>query len=233
VKRGFYGEPFSSKKSNIKESNIMIIRGANAFFVAGALCLTACGSDDSDDVADAGRNLARAPELQGAWVSDCDAYGPLKLSGKAFSAFEPLRYKKKIAIYSDNACATQTAEVRYTGEYKIGNSDDLPRGLNRVDFTPKTLVVKPTSDEGAKALNALKLCGISDWKVDASRDVSQAAKKAGCLAEKLEVAQFDVYSLDDNKLKFGSTYLLGAPTKAENRPSQLNERVFQTTDKWE
>ena len=82
-------------------------------------------------------------------------------------------------------------------------------------------------------MNGVKLCGISDWKVDASRDVSQAAKQADCLAEKLEVAQLDVYSLDDKKLKFGSTYLLGAPTNAENRPSQLNERVFQTTDKWE
>lgn len=211
----------------------MIIKGANAVFLAGALALTACGSDDSDDVVDAGRNLARAPELQGAWVSTCDAYGPLKLSGKAYYAFEPLRYKKKIAIYSDDACAKQTAEVRYTGEFKVGNSDDLPEGLNRVDFTPKTLVVKPTSEEGAKALNATKLCGISDWKIDASRDVTQAAKQGNCLAEKLEVTQFDVYSLDDKTLKFGSTYLLGAPTKAENRPSQLNERAFQTTDKWE
>jgi hypothetical protein len=213
----------------------MFTQGSNALFLCAGLglALVGCGSDSSDDVADAGRNLARAPDLQGAWVSTCDTFGPLNLSGKAFYAFEPLRYKKKIALYDDKQCATQNAEVRYTGEFKIGNSDDLPDGQNRVDLTPKTIVVKPTTEKGVTAFNTAKLCGVSDWAVGVSRDVTAAAKQGDCLSEKIEATQYDVYALDDKTLKFGSAYLLGAPTKSENRPSQLNERVFQPTDKWE
>ena len=215
----------------------MVRKGAYAsLFIAGlATVAVGCGSDSSDDVADAGRNLARAPDLQGAWVSTCDGFGvgPLQLSGKAYYAFEPLQYKKKIALYADKQCATQNAEVRYTGEFNIGNSDDLPEGQNRVDLVPKTIVVKATSQAGVDALNAAKLCGVSDWTINASRDVTAAAKQGDCLAERIEATQYDVYSLDDKTLRFGSAYLLGAPTKAESRPSKLNERVFQPSEKWE
>ncbi len=212
----------------------MIVKGAHVFFLAGALALAACGKDDdSDDVGDAGRNLARAPGLQGAWASTCDAFGPLDLSGKAFYAFQGNKYQKKITVHSDDQCATQTAEIRYVGEFKVGNGDDLANGLNRVDLTPKSVSVKATTEDGARALNAARLCGIIDWKVDQARDVAAAARQGDCIGERIDAVQYDVYGISDKALKFGSAYLLGAPIRAESRPARLNERVFQPTDKWE
>jgi len=212
----------------------MLIRTVKAAAaLTSVLVLAACGADSSDDAGDAGRNLTREPKLQGAWISACDTFGPLNLSGRASYGFEPLRYRKKVALFAEGNCTNAQAEIRYEGEFKVGNSDDLADGLNRVDLTPKKAIVRAITQEGADALNRAGLCGITDYRVDVSRDVTALAKEQDCLQEKPDATQYDVYKLDDKRLQFGSAYLLGAPVDAKRRPTNLNQRVFEPTEKWE
>jgi|GEM_PF-4070133 len=209
----------------------MFKRMTPALCLAGLMALAACSSDDKDDASRAGKNLTREPGLQGYWASSCDKLELLSSSGKAFYAFAPATYSKKVAVYSDTNCATQTSQIVYSGDFKIGNDDDL-EGVDRVDFVPTKATVKALTEAGVNALNAVNLCGIKDWALNAERDVSVAAKN-GCLTEKVGVAQYDVYHLEDKKLQFGSAYVLGAPTDVKNRSAELNQRVFQPTEKWE
>ncbi len=193
-----------------------------------------CGSDSAKDVADASKNLARAPGLVGIWKSTCDTFGPLGSSGRALFEFEPLIYRKQILMYADPQCATAMGKVLYTGEFTLGNTDDLAEDARRVDFTPKKLHVSASTESGVSAMNLAAMCGIKDWVLNQERDVTEAAVAGNCLfAEKVGVAQFDIFSMNDQTLKFGNSFLLGSVTDVASRPTKLSDRALTKAEKLE
>ena len=193
-----------------------------------------CGSDSAKDVADATKNLARAPGLVGIWKSTCDTFGPLSSSGRSLFEFEPLIYRKQILMYADAQCATAMGKVVYTGEFALGNTDDLAENARRVDLTPKKLHVTATTESGVSAMNLAAMCGIKDWTLNKEREVTEAAVAGNCLfAEKVGVTQFDIFAMDDQTLKFGKSFLLGSVTDVASRPTKLSDRTFSKAEKLE
>jgi hypothetical protein len=188
--------------------------------------LNACGADSSDDVVDAAKNLKNEPKLQGKWTSECSAVGVLDTSGKATYLFEPLRYEKTLMIYKDTNCSETLAVAQYKGEFLLGDGKDLDAGVTRINLTPKTLTLKANSEAGVNAMNLAKFCGVTDWKVNEERDVTAGATDGKCLTEAIGREQFDVYSLKDEKLTFGSAYVTGAPNDNAKRPTKLSDKAL-------
>ncbi len=193
---------------------------------AGLLAFSSCSTKDTNDVAQAGKNVAKEPGLQGKWSTACGSAGAFDASGKSTYIFEPLKYEKSLNLYKDSSCNETLAIARYEGEFKVGSGDDLADGVKRVDLTPKKLILKANSEGGVKAMNLIKLCGISDWALNTERDVTAGAVDGKCLSEPINQVQYDVYKLADNKLSFGKTFITGAPNKEEQRPTKVSDQVL-------
>ena len=125
-------------------------------------------------------------------------------------------------------------KVVYTGEFALGNTDDLAENARRVDLTPKKLHVTATTESGVSAMNLAAMCGIKDWTLNKEREVTEAAVAGNCLfAEKVGVTQFDIFAMDDQTLKFGKSFLLGSVTDVASRPTKLSDRTFSKAEKLE
>ena len=213
---------FNTKFRSLKIRATLSVLGT----LSAACALVACGTKTADDVSQAGKNIAGEPGLQGKWTSSCGKVEALKTSGKSTYIFEPLKYEKNLMFYKDANCSEAMGNAKYKGEYKIGSGDDLEGGAKRIDLIPKTLTMSANTQAGVDALNLIKFCGISDWALNQERDVTNSANGGKCLIENMNESQYDIFTLNSDKLTFGSTFLFGAPTKEENRPKKVGSQTL-------
>ena len=89
-----------------------------------------------------------------------------------------------------------------------------------IDVDYKTLQAKVTTDAGATAANAVKLCGLSDWTPNQSRDVQPQSKDLMCYAAQVPRHVSNVYRVDAGTLYLG-TLTKGSVSDSE-RPSKLD-----------
>jgi hypothetical protein len=197
--------------------------------VFGAAILTAsCGILDTDDKGKKAEE--NAPALAGTWETECVENSALELSrSKREYSFNAVGdFDKTESYYAADDCGN--ADVVYTvkGTYDDkGNSPDN-QDVTMINFTINEALVTVNSDTAIDAMNAVKLCGISDWAVGKETDVTGK----DCMGSKVNKGDviFEVYKLEDDNsdLYFGQNFVFLTETNASERPTDVNRDVLFT-----
>lgn len=207
------------------------------FLVVGVLAITGCSS--KDDKIDADRdvkrgvgNLIEDAAMLGYWATPCDSYPLLQSSARAQMNFDSSVYMKTVRLFEDPACVTPAVDIRFHGEVTLGKSDTVAPDLKLIDTKITKIEVEPLSAGGVGKMNFLHFCGITTWEAGKVVDLTALVEEKKCLPERAGTTEYDVYKLDGNTLRFGSTYLLGATTDPAGRLHKLSDQRFESSESW-
>lgn len=144
------------------------------------------------------------PLTEGTWKTQCLSVttgGTVKLQNvfaTSGSAFE-----STAIFYSDNACGTQSYSIIQKGTYVLGSPTGSSGGVpidpkfmdsyskSNLDLTHDNIKVTPLTSTQAGVLNSESFCGLTNWAVNVSQEVSGAT----CRGETLPVSgdmDFDI-----------------------------------------
>ena len=185
----------------------------------------ACGTSHTKN--EGAKNLENAPELAGEWRTDCHKLDWLGFSYERQTLKFSLLgdFDRLTTVYTDASCATSSSSLSEHGTFSaLGASQSTPNATD-INFQIAAATVKPDSDDGAKALNALGYCGVTGWQSGGEVDVIGKT----CLGRthaKGEVI-FDVYNIDQDgkRLKTGKASLLVDKSDANARPTKLDDSL--------
>ncbi|HVK61523.1 MAG TPA: hypothetical protein VM432_08235 [Bdellovibrionales bacterium] len=133
--------------------------------------------------------------VQGSWQSNCVSGESAALLGPSdlgITQHSELKITKAEVIetsyVSSSECDGKDIEVISTGRYHaVGN------GLQIEDITYH---VKPLTEFGLRVLRIAQWCGISDWSLKESRDVTSEAGKEKCFSSRQATAQISIGESD-------------------------------------
>jgi len=157
--------------------------------LAPSLFLASCDSDDDDkgpieEVQDTAANLWENSDIVGSWSSDCAAFdalgNALDISAKQTLIFGGNNLTRSYVLYEDAACQTKVGDLQYEGNYEL-EKDAQDRGdYAGLNSTIKTVKVTPNSDFLVSAFNNITWCGVSNWSVDKTVEVTGTIGQGVC-----------------------------------------------------
>ena len=159
--------------------------------VFALLFFTACGSSD-DQQLQLNNELAHFKgagamgfaTFGGTYTSECVA---LNVSGTTLYEIESLRilsqidrtptdihhpmsysytYTEQSTLYQDSECISPITREDARGNHEFGSN-----GI-QITFKPTLYQITPKSNIGVEALNGVKACGESNWKIDHAKEIS-------------------------------------------------------------
>jgi hypothetical protein len=203
---------------------------------AMSLLAVACGKDDKNPFTNA-KEAIEDKDLQGKnFESQCsiepvDALLTGILSGGQASVkssrvayrFEGSNITRTTVLFANLNCDGEAFRYSETGTFNVTKNQRTNDGAYFIDINYKKLELSMTTDVGVVSANAIKLCGIQDWAVSQSREVTAQAKDATCYGTVVPRVNNNVYRLDEGKILMLGTQSLenGSP-----RPSGLSNQKY-------
>lgn len=190
-----------------------------------SLCtLASCGGSGSDGGGDSiPVDPANSP-LVGSWITPCDgSSGALSLMD-SLEFFTDGTFVRNASGYFDLACTAPAFDAATTGTVRESNAFELPdRGIVRnVDFITNTYAIIPRSEESVTFFNSQSTCGISDWEVGVTVDISSCSNRPGDDTSRRPTpyADYSIYLVERGQLFYGNEISF----TPENRPITLATR---------
>ena len=204
----------------------MILRNrimTNVVIAACGLMAVSCNKSDGSNPIPGITQALKATDLQATWHSNCS-----KIEGALFS-----HEKKQIDLHNDSAvmntqlyaptdsnCSTPFVQLDEEGTFQTGGGSP---GGNNLQIDVKTVAYKPLTALGAAALNAVSLCGISNWEANKGQEVTAATGNGQCWVKSPRTI-YDIYTIE------GTTLFIGKGTErektsAEKRPTELDRNM--------
>lgn len=172
----------------------MKLKILSAIALVSALFMAAC----SDDAKEAIHNVRAAPDLQGTFHDECSSSKILDASEQIQLSFEGNQYTRSQVFFKDSECKEETGRIEYKGEFRAGEESEQNGGT--LDLNVEEAKIKVSSDTLAKALNAIRYCGHTDFEVDKEVTLSGAQTEGLCPIENVPVNLYTTYKLQDGNL---------------------------------
>lgn len=195
------------------------------FLVALVSLASSCGGKQ------AAKNIVREPSLASdSLVGGCEDLMFLPLSASVAMHFGVTEFSRTMYGSLDGSCGTRDVEVTYSGSYSIDKQTAEQKKIDAspIDLTYNKVVVKPLSDAGRDVLNNIPggFCGHQDWKTNQDIDLTTNSTETTCPLIDLPEVQYDLVSTKDSSVRFGATGVKSAPSKMEQRPTELKGMSF-------
>lgn len=149
--------------------------------VVGAFCLVvvACGSrGDQAWIEDSGLSPF-AIRIQGNWWSDCTLSPDIGMTQTGALYMERETMKRTNQYSFSTEC--NTWDVEAAESYAFWVNGDVGNGMRELELEFKTATVTPKTMIGVTQLNGMSWCGITDWAVGVTRDVTSETGKDNCM----------------------------------------------------
>lgn len=169
--------------------------------------VSACGKNNEAEHQEppADPKVEALDTMIGQWQSNCtegQAYSLTSKSNVGITQRSKLEVFDKTltetTIISASPCDTSDIEVTSVSSYEL-DTTSRPEVMS-LPLKIKTYQVKPVTEFGVRVLNLAKWCGIEDWTLEQSRDVTSSAGKDNCFKDKSISA---VMMNDGGRLYFG------------------------------
>lgn len=155
-------------------------------------------------------------DLQGHWKSSC-------IPGEVFGQTRTDEYlidgtsaKQRTTYYGDPACARPIIQADWVLRINVPGEEIRP-GVKAIDITYERAQVMAVNTVGSHILEAWGYCGLPEWPEQISRDVTDHAGGARCVAP-LPISNYTIYSIIDGRLYVG----FGFNNNVSRRPTELN-----------
>jgi hypothetical protein len=158
---------------------------------------------------------AFANVLEGTWKTEC-VFIPKKHSAMNEIKFSMDRYIAKTTLFATLDCQTENLSVLVKGVFNNTKTSDFHHVPDSVEMVLKSQAV-------VDYYNKNSVCGISDWLVGQSREVSGKFCNPYEMP-KAEQMSFDIFQVKDSILSFG-----GFPKKTF--PNK-NDQPTETSTDW-
>lgn len=188
------------------------------------LILSGCGQseDISPPVDPAEQEATQASELQGMWASNCGDSTLFGISSDRSLEVEGNRLHQVYRFYGDGSCDQVNVEIRRENIFdKQGATEN---GLSIIDISSETATVTPLNQTGVDILTLAQFCGVSDWEVGGSRDVTAQSGTGVCFGQEIPATHEQVYLVEENSLYFG----VDDPSERATRPTELDRELVFT-----
>jgi hypothetical protein len=166
----------------------------------------------------------KAPELSGAWASDCtaaaDAAGAPVFEKVTFT-LTPDHWEQNREVFSDAACTKKVQRTLSKGTYTVGAPSAAVPGAFELELAVESRSAIADSAASAKALS--KSCG-AKFKAGKSVDVSAKGCEAiGLKAKDACATEFQIVSLEGDVVRFGVRPADSDLCTVEKRPTSIAE----------
>jgi hypothetical protein len=122
-------------------------------------------------------------------------------------------------FYGSDACNDSQMEYKVSGTYATLGENKDNSDVKNINFTVNKATIKVTSKATVDVMNRLKLCEISDWKLN--EEVNITNKKCTGFSVKRGDVIFDVYEVKDKSLYFGKKLFFLSGDNAADRPNEV------------
>ena len=142
------------------------------------ICSSCAEKDESDDA-------EPTTFLEGTWKSACTSSSSSTYSER-LDVFKNTSYTNYEHQYSDSACSTGYATIRYTYTIAVGSDATMADGsttATKITVTNVGVYLTPKTDALVATLNRQGTCSATDWAKDVEKDVSSKSTEATCLDE--------------------------------------------------
>jgi len=181
--------------------------------LAITLALAGCGAAKNAEQA------LEEPGLVGSWEGVCSSSDLLGLSHRPYYRFAGAQQIEVHRFYQEKECVTPAAELRYEGEVKIG--DEVQPQVRKLDLRFDSVKVTAITEDGRKALEKVSLCGVGAWVLGTPVDLSGKTGTLTCPLRKVPTGEFNIFSLEKDRLYLGKVGLSGGASVESDRPTTL------------
>lgn len=201
------------------------------------LAMTACKDKANKNPVKNVQEAAKERDLQRTWQTECqlkpiDAvltglFSGLEASVKSMRVqykFEGANVNRVTSVYATTDCAQEAYTFNEEGSFTLNKSQKTNDGGFSIDMKFSKLKLKIADDNGAKAANAISLCGRNDWSAGKEEGVTTNAKDATCYGIQVPRTNYNIYRIEEKN----TLYLGTNPTKAtqpSDRPATLNRTL--------
>ena len=191
-----------------------------------ALVFTACGSKSGQHAVDKIQPGVTEQQLNHRWTTVC-----VKVDADIFSlGSQTERYdigsifSKITSYYAESNCITPLIQVAESGDSQIGAQ--LSGNMAKINIDYSSVSITALNDTGKDMLNTFQTCGLTDWVVGQSRDMT-AATSLNPLANqcwtKTPRTVFDLVQVTGTQLKFGLNANGLDKTTSDRRPNTIDD----------
>ena len=177
----------------------------------------------------AGSDADGAPNLAGAYVSDCtpspQADGSTQYFRLEFTMTEA-RWDLDYVAHADAACTVPLVTVAIAGPYTLERRSPTVPGAWEARFAFDAKSIRPGVDGLRDFLNGLEPCGASDFETGVAQDIyATGCPGFGQYAQASCTADYDLVLLDSEGLRFGERPADNNMCTPERRPTALSSVV--------
>jgi len=174
-------------------------------------------------------NTGKESHLMGSWKSECAGSKLFKAHKQNVFKFEGdiFTHVERYYINDEGNCDGESAiTVLYEGNFKLKDKNtDLD--ARDADFEYKKSYVTAHGDKGVDALNAIKSCGVDNWKKHHKEEVTSKGGSLDCPIFKIPKERIDILKIDGDKLSFGE-FTGSSWDFPHKRPTHIDKKnVFQ------
>jgi len=192
--------------------------------ILSSLSLASCGVFDTEKKGQKATQVDTS--LPGSWATNCLSETPFDLSHSvrtvAFSALGD--FTRTETYFGSDACDSPAFAMTINGTYEVPEKPEDENASGTLNLTVTKAEVEVHSDDAVDILNTLSLCGIDNWQKDERIDITGKECGTGYIINNGDVI-FERYSLRNDRLYLGNTYLFMSEDSAKDRPSSVNSDI--------
>lgn len=180
----------------------------------------------ADDVANQVDEKVTELNVNDQWAAACGNV-PLDIFGLSSQIEEydiGASISRTTTLFHEDNCATPVIRVTENGSYEVG--DKVPGDSYVFNVQYNSVSITPVNEDGKNILNTVQACGINDWAVGQTRDVTTASSDDPVLARcwtKTPRQIFDIVQVSGDQLKFGLVKDGKDKTSQEKRPTETDQ----------
>jgi hypothetical protein len=218
------GEPPKNKKKE-KEMNLKSVSSILGLAMT-ALMFTACGSRSGQHAVDNTQPGVTEQQLNHRWTTGCENVNTDVFSlGSQTERYDiGSMFMKVTSYYDESSCTAPLIQVVESGDSQIGTQ--FPGNVANINIDYSSVSITALNDTGKDTLNTYQACGLTDWVVGQSRDVTAATStnpQANHCWTKTPRTVFDIVQVIGTQLMFGLNANGLDKTTNDRRPNTIDD----------
>lgn len=163
--------------------------------------------------------IAMADVVGERWSGSCEEANLLGRSFRRSLSFMRGKLDDMFTIFEDEKCTKAALEIEFIGDYEI--TEARQDFASPVDFSYEEVMLRPLTEDIAKALAMVRFCGVARWKVNSPQTLTRQSESASCPIQETPLKVLDLVGMEGNVLYLGKP---GMPSEGGNqraRPAEL------------